>query len=172
MAIAFFSKRRALIYALGFLAACALMYGVTLYHPQGVTWIEYTNSKGAYRYQFAFAAWIAGALLIVRTITILKQIILHRSSAAWTSGDRLFYLNIYWDIVYRSVALSDIIDYRIKTGLAASAGIVVRLRGGQEIVMSTWLLSEPTEVVMSRLVSLRCADGQKAEQQLSAISRP
>ena len=158
MVIAHFSKRSSLTYALSFLAACALMYGITLYHPRGVTLIEYMNSKGLFRYEFAFVAWTCGILLVVRQFTILKQIIIHRSSAIWTSRDRLFYLNIYWDIVYRSVRLPDIVDFQIRSGFAARAGIVVRLRSGQERVISTWLLLEPLDMVMSRLMSLKCAE--------------
>lgn len=158
MAIAHFSKRSSLTYALGFLAACAIMYGITLYHPQGTTWMEYMKSKGLYRYEFALVAWVCGALLVVRQFTILKQIIVHRSNAIWTAKNKLFYLNIYFDIVYRSVSLSDIADFKIRSAFAARGGIVVRLRNGQERVISTWLLLEPADVVLSRLMSLQCAE--------------
>ena len=154
MVIAHFSQRISLAYALGFLAACAIMCGITLYHPQGLTWMEYMKSKGIYRYEFAFGAWVCGVLLVVRQFTILKQIMVRRSNAIWTARNKLFYLNIYWDIVYRSVPLSDIVDFRIGNGSAARAGIVVRLRNGREKVISTWLLLEPTDVVLSRLMSL------------------
>ena len=158
MVIAHFSNRSSLTYALSFLEACALMYGITLYHPKGVPLMEYMNSKGLFRYEFAFIAWACGILLVVRQFTILKQIIIHRSSAIWTTQNRLFYLNIYWDIVYRSVRLPDIVDFQIRSGFTARAGIVVRLRSGQERVISTWLLLEPVDVVMSRLMSLQCAE--------------
>jgi hypothetical protein len=129
------------------------MYGATLYHPAGMTLTEYMNSKGMFRYVCAIIARACGALLIIRQITILKQIIMHRSSALWTAHDTLFYLNIYWDVIYRSVPLSEIVDFKIQSGFAARAGIVMRLRSGQQRVISTWLLSEPADVVMSRLVS-------------------
>ena len=158
MVIAYFSNRSALTYVLSFLAASALMFGITLYHPKGVTLMEYMNSKGLFHYEFAFIAWTCGILLVIRQFTILKQIIIHRSSAIWTTRNRLFYLNLYWDIVYRSVSLPDIVDFQIRSGFAAHAGIVIRLRGGQERVISTWLLLEPVDVVMARLMSLQCAE--------------
>ncbi|HTT83988.1 MAG TPA: hypothetical protein VMF67_10945 [Rhizomicrobium sp.] len=99
--------------------------------------MEYMRLKGQYRYEYAFVAWICGALLVVRQISILKQIILHRTNAIWVSHDRLFYLNIYWDVVYRSVPLSDIVGFKIKSGFAALAGIVAHLRDGNERVIST-----------------------------------
>ena len=155
MVIAHFSKRNSLTYALGFLVACAVMYSVTLYHPQGTTWLDYTKSKGLYRYEFALVARICGALLVIRQLTILKQIIVHGSSAIWTANDRLFYLNIYSGVVYRSVRLSDVSDFKIKTGFAAAAGIVICLRSGREKVISTLLLLEPADVVLSHLRSLQ-----------------
>ena len=158
MVIAHFSKRSSLTYALSFLGACTLMYGITLYHPKCVTLMEYMNSKGLFRYEFVFVAWTCGILLVVRQFTILKQIIVHRSSAIWTTRNRLFYLNIYWDIVYRSVNLPDIVDFQTRSEFAARAGIVVRLRSGQERFISTRLLLEPVDVVMSRLMSLQCAE--------------
>jgi hypothetical protein len=135
------------------------MYAVTLYHPPGITLRSYINSKGLFRYEFAIIAWVCGALLIVRQLTILNQIILHRAAAVWIARDRLFYLNIYWDIIYRSIPLSDVAKFEVKSDFAAHGGIVVRLRNGQERVISTWLLSEPVDAVIARL---RAVDGGEA----------
>jgi len=151
MVIAHFSKRKSLIYTLSFLVACVLMYVATLYHPPGVSVSEYLHSKGLFRYEFAVAAWVCGALLIVRQIIILNQVIAHGSSAIWAAHDRLYYLNIFSGIFYRSVLLSDILEFELRTDIAARGGVVIRLRNGQERMISTWLLLEPTDAVMARL---------------------
>jgi hypothetical protein len=156
MIIAHFSKRISLTYALGFLGACALMYTVTLYHPPATTLTDYLNSKGLFRYEFAVIAWICGALLIVRQLTILRQIIAHKSNAVWTAHGNLYYLNIYLDITYRAVPIAEIVEFQVRSGFAPSAGISVRLRSGQERVISTWLLLEPVDLVISRLWATQC----------------
>jgi hypothetical protein len=154
MIIAHFSNRRSLAYVLVCLATCIIMYSITIYHPSGTTLREYLESKGIFRYQLAVFTWIGAGLLIVRLLTILRQIILRKSIALWTIDGRLVFLNIYWNIVYSSVALSDIVRFRLQEGIAARAGIVVCLRNGRERLISTWLLSEQAGAVLEQLQNL------------------
>lgn len=150
--IAHFSRAKAFAYVIGWLIACALLYGLTLYHPVGVSLNGYLNSKGLFRYEFAVIAWVLGTLLIARQLTILNQLILRKSVAVWASRGNIYYLNVYWDIFYRTVRCSDVEDFDVATnGSFGSGGIVIRLRAGQEKVVTTWLLSEPTDMILSRL---------------------
>jgi len=119
--------------------------------------MQYMISKGLFRYELAIVCWICSAVLVLRQITILKQLILHKSNAVWTANRRLFYLNIYSGVLYRSVALSDIVDFKLKEGLAARAGIAVRLRDGRQVVVSTWLLDEPADIIIRRMMSSQSA---------------
>lgn len=151
MVIAHFAKQKSLPYALLFLIACALLYAATLYHPSGVSLHGFFASRALHSYEFAVVGWICGALLIVRQLTILNQVVLHRSNALWISGERLFYLNIYSNVVYKSIPLSDIAGFDIRKGFAARAGIVVRLCSGRERVISTWLIAESADEVIARL---------------------
>lgn len=152
MVIAYFARGRALAYATGWLIACAVLYGVTLYHPSGVSLKEYLDSKGMFRYDFAVVAWILGVVLIVRQLTILNQIIFRKSEAVWAARGKIFYLNVYWNIFYRAVPCSDIEGFDVTTkGDFRSRGIVIRLRSGREKVVTTWLLSESPDVILRRL---------------------
>ena len=159
MVIAHFARGRSIAYVIGWFIACALLYSVTLYHPAGIPLKEYLDSKGLFRYDFAVIAWILGALLIVRQLTILNQLILRKSEAVWATRGKIFYLNAYWNILYRAVPCSDIEGFDVTTkGDFGSRGIVIRLRSGRERVVTTWLLSESTDMILSRLRAA-CGEG-------------
>lgn len=162
MVIACYAKGRTAVYLIGLLILCVLLYSTALLPPEGVSLKEYLDSKGLFRFKFLVVGWICTVPLLVRVFVIAYQLVFRHSQAVWLAQGKVFYLNIYWNFLYSAVAVSDIEDFAMKMrGGPAARGIVLRLRSGQERVVSTWLLSEAPDVILSRLRAA-CSGGEAA----------
>lgn len=149
--IARYATRKALAYVTGVLVFCALLL-LTLRHPAGISLKAYLESRGPFVYEWAMAAWICGVLLFVRQMAILNQIVFKHAAAVWIADGRIFYMNIYWNILFVSVSCDQIESVSMGSmGSLRPDGIVMRQRGGGKRSIATWILSEPAEIVLSRL---------------------
>jgi hypothetical protein len=81
-------------------------------------------------------------------IALLKQLLFVRANAVWIENGRIIYLNKWFMAVRRS----DIKSIALGSwGMWKRPGIILTLHNGQTKVIPTGVLSEPSDIVLSRL---------------------
>ncbi len=148
MVIAWFSKPKAVSYLIAGLFIVGLLFIVTLYHPSGTSLVAYTRSRGEFWLLVYPLGWLAGIAAFLMLIALLKQLAFMRANAVWIENGRIVYLNKWFMAVRRS----DIKSIAVGSwGTWRRPGIILTLRNGQKKVIPTGILSEPSDVVLSRL---------------------
>lgn len=152
--IARFSKIKAFSYVIGCLAICIIMYFTMLNHPDGVSLEDYIKSKGV---AFFIAGCLASIFVVLLQWTILNQLLFRQCNAIWLEGGNLFFLNTYGHIHFSKFPFKEIKSLTVgSVGSLGRRGIIAELRNGRQESIPTWLLSEPPDVVASRLRQSLC----------------
>jgi len=152
MALAHFSKFKALMYVAAMFALISCVLASTLYHPDNVSLKAYIESKGPHRFEIALVVWAAALLLSIRLLVILGQVAFRNGRAVWVRNDKLYFINIYLSFfpsfISREATLSITIS---EMGGLRSRAIIIETRNGSEVKIATWILSASADTVLIRL---------------------
>lgn len=128
------------------LVVVIFVVGTTLRISDGT--ITPAPSSLKFGFEMEVIAWICGLLGLLITGVVLWQLIMEKGAAIWVENGRIVYLHRW----YQSADEKDVEDVSSdNSGASDKPVIVLRLRHGRKMEIRSDLLSEPGEVIVSRL---------------------
>jgi len=129
-----------------------LLIGNWLRHPSGVSLQAHLLSRDFLGDPETIIGIVALSFLIVVLSVTLRQVIFRDQAAIWISNDELFFLNFYAAVTYSRLPTRDIEKFFVGSNFfLRPRGVIAKTTNGVKRFIPTLLLSEPAEVIASRL---------------------
>ena len=144
--VASYQKGLALPVALLLLGLISFVYLDTIDRPLHQI-IPHIVTHGRFWLPAILLFWAVGPFAILIIVTMIRSVVLQGGAAVWIEESELIYLHRW---VLR-VKCKDVVQVsRGRTG-NFNTGIVIEMRDGRRKYIPTGLLTDPTEVIISRI---------------------
>lgn len=154
--IARFSKSIAIPFA-AFEIALGISLPITIFHPP--SWSPYYHSSFGIT---DFVALLCSLLITFGGMMIVYEIIFKSCRAIWIEGDEIVYVDTYWNLGAIKVRRADIRSFALGTiGPYKQRTIEIQLQSGERKSVRTFYLSEPRDVIFSRLNQIKSGETLK-----------
>ena len=156
-----------MFYSIMWLLACGAILTASLYHPDDLSLEDYLENKGLFRYEIAITCWFACALVALRQIVILKQLLFSGQRVIWADGKKIYYLNLFSSILVSSVQREEIVAvFAGNREFFDRRGVILSLRDQSEVFISTWVMIDSAEMIAGRIRELLSIPTQWSEMRI------